>query len=66
MIKINEISNHHQWDGITLTESQYMKLLEVLDFSKFHYDVKSEKAPIYPEPYLSEQTQAKAKKEGES
>lgn len=59
MIKIISIANHHQWDNVLMSEDQFYKLLEVLDLSKFVYEVEKEKAAIYPEPYLSEQAQAK-------
>ena len=43
MIKIISISNHHQWDGLVLTQEQFNNLVEALNASKFYYDIKWEK-----------------------
>lgn len=58
MIKIQSISNAHQWDGVELKEEDFKKLEEVLRFSKYTHTIKTQEAD-YPEPYLSKQAQAK-------
>jgi len=42
MVKIISITNHHQWDGETLSEEEYDALLKTLEKSKYHYKIKSE------------------------
>ena len=37
LIKIISISNAHQWDGVTMTSEEFLKLKEVLQLSKFHH-----------------------------
>lgn len=61
MIKIETITNAHQWDGVELSEADYIKLEEVLSLSKSTHIIKAKKSD-YPEPYLTEQMQNK--KEG--
>lgn len=40
MIKIVSITNYNQFNGIELTEAEFVKLLEVLEFGSFHYVAK--------------------------
>lgn len=50
MVKIIEITNYHQFDGILLTKEEFVKLLEVLEFGTMHFRAKVEedgKVSIY-------------------
>ncbi len=42
MYKIIEIANHHQWDNVEMTPTQFVALIELLTLSNFYYDIKYE------------------------
>ena len=41
-MKIIEITNHHQWDGVEMSEKSFMELINVLQMSKYAFTCKVE------------------------
>jgi len=37
-MKIVSISNHHQWDGVEMSEKAFWNLIEALKFSKWAFE----------------------------